>query len=349
VDHTVVPVLAPRFRALARHRLAVLALLGLALVVAGCAAEYPQNAMESRSDFTAEINGLFWTIIYWSIPVFIIVEVGLVFVLWRYRRRPGAPMPAQVHGNTTIEILWTLAPALILATIAVPTVQTIFRTQAEMDPRALQVRVVAHQWWFEFHYPKENIHTASDLWIPAGRKIDLQLESADVIHNFWPPKLAGKRYNIPGHTNRLTFTTNEPGLYWGRCTEYCGTSHANMGFRVIVASDDDFRKWVGEFQKPRGPQSVDPLVQQGQQTFLTSACIGCHAIAGTPAQARVGPDLTYFGRRHTIAGALMDNTPENLALWLKNPPAVKPGSLMPNLNLSDEQVRALVAYLESLR
>jgi cytochrome c oxidase subunit 2 len=350
VDHSVVHGKPSRFRALARSPLRPLLLAGLTLLLAACAFDsYPQHAMNPKTEFARVINDLFWTIIYWSIIVFVVVEGLLIWALVRFKRRPGQPIPAQVHGNTKLEIAWTLAPALVLASIAVPTVRAIFETQSPPTPGSLQVRVVGHQWWWEFQYPQLNVRTANELWLPVGRKVDFALESADVIHSFWPPWLGGKRDVIPGHVNRLSFTPEAPDLYWGSCAEYCGASHANMSFRVIVTEQPKFDQWVQEMQNPKPPQSVDPLVQKGAQAFITSACIGCHRIGGTPAQGVIGPDLTYFGRRHTIAAGMMPNTPQNLAKWLKNPPAVKPGSLMPNLNLNDETVQALVAYLESMK
>lgn len=333
-------------RVIPTRLLAPVVLVALALVLGACAADYfPQNAMEPRSDFAHTINDLFWLIIYWSIVVFVLVEVLLVYAVFRFRRRPGQELPAQIHGNTRLEIAWTLAPALILATIAVPTIRTIFETQAPPDPQALQVRAIGHQWWFEFQYPGLKITTANDLWIPAGRKVDVALESADVIHSFWPPKLGGKRDMIPGHVNRISFTPQAPGLYWGECAEFCGAAHANMGFRVIVAEPERFDQWVKEMQAPPAQDATNP----GFQAFLTSGCIACHTIAGTPAQGKLGPDLTYFGRRHTIAAGTMPNTPENLAKWLKNPPGVKPNAQMPNLMLTDDKIEALVAYLGSLK
>ncbi len=321
----------------------------LTILLSGCAGEYVQNAMDPHSDFAHTINDLFWTIIWWSIAIFILVEVLLVYALIRFRRRPGQPLPAQVHGNTRIEIAWTLAPALILATVAVPTVQTIFATQAPPSQENLQVRAIGHQWWWEFRYPQLDVVTANDLWLPKGRKVDIALESADVIHSFWAPKLGGKRDLVPGHVNRISLTPQVADLYWGQCAEFCGASHGNMAFRVMVAEPEQFDAWVQDLRAPEPPDTSDPLVAKGAQAFITSACIGCHRIGGTPAAGVIGPDLTYFARRHTIAAGMMPNTPENLAKWLKNPPGVKAGSLMPNLNLNDETVQALVAYLGSLK
>ncbi len=334
-----------------RRRLTWLAFVALGLVLAACAGDYPQNAMSPKSDFAQSIDNLFWTIIYWSIGVFIVVEVLLVYALIRFRRRPGQPTPPQVHGNARLEIAWTLAPALVLASIAIPTVRTIFETQGAPTPDALQVRVVGHQWWWEFQYPQLGIVTASDLYLPVGKKVDFSLEAADLIHSFWVPKLGGKRDVIPLHVNRISLTPAQPGVYWGQCAEFCGVSHANMAFRVIVAEPEKFDAWVQTMKTPPppAPAPADPLVAKGAQFFATSPCVACHKIEGTPAQGVIGPNLTRFGSRLTVAAGMMDNTPENLARWLRDPPAVKPGSLMPKMNLDDETTSALVAYLESLK
>ncbi len=335
------------------RRARLIPLVALGVILAACTGDYPQNAMAPKSDFALVIDDLFWQIIWWSIGVFIVVEALLVYALFRFRRRPGRPGPAQVHGNTRLEIAWTLAPALVLASIAVPTVRTIFETQAPPTPDALQVQIIGHQWWWEVRYPQLNVVTANEVHLPVGRKVDISLTSADVIHSFWIPQLGGKRDANPGHTNRISLTPFEPGVYWGQCAEFCGASHANMGLRAVVEEPAQFDAWVQAQQAPApnllAQADADPLVKQGAQQFIASACLACHRIAGTPAAGQVGPDLTHVGSRRTIAAGMMENTPENLARWLRNPPGVKPGALMPNLNLSDDAVKALVAYLGSLK
>lgn len=335
------------------RRACLLPLLAIALLLTACAGDFPQNAMAPKSDFAQVIDNLFWTIIYWSIGVFIVVESLLVYALIRFRRRPGQPVPAQVHGNTRLEIAWTLAPALVLASIAVPTVRTIFETQAPPTADALQVQIIGHQWWWEVRYPQLNVVTANEVRLPLGRKADISITSADVIHSFWIPKLGGKRDANPGRTNRISLTPFEPGVYWGQCAEFCGASHANMGLRAVVEEPAAFEAWARAQQAPAPDvltqPDANPLVKQGAQQFVASACLACHRIAGTPAAGRIGPDLTHIGSRRTIAAGMMENTPENLARWLRNPPEVKPGALMPNLNLSEDAINALVAYLGSLK
>jgi cytochrome c oxidase subunit 2 len=312
----------------------------------GCE-QSPQTTITPVTDFGREINSLYLLVTVLAAFVFITVEGALLYAVFRFRARPGDGQPRQIHGNTRLEIAWTLAPALILVVIAVPTIRTIFATQTEPPPNALRVRVIGHQWWWEFQYPDLGIVTANELHLPTGRPVALSLESADVIHSFWVPKLGGKRDAIPNRVNHLWFTIDEPGVYLGQCAEYCGTQHANMRMRVIVQTPAEFEQWV-QAQKTV-PQPTTAEAQQGAQLFARSACVGCHTVAGTPAQGKQGPDLTHVGSRTTLAAGIIPNTPENLARWLKDPQAIKPGNKMPTLGLSDADIRLLVAYLTSLK
>lgn len=323
-------------------------LLGSTLVfLAGCSATDPQNTLSPAGDVARRIGDLYWQIFWWGVGVFVVVEGLLLFSVLRFRRKPGQDMPYQTHGNTRLEIAWTIAPALILVTIAVPTVRTIADLYQNPSSEALQVRVIAHQWWWEFGYPDLGIVTANEMHIPVGRIVKVSVESGDVIHSFWVPKLAGKKDAFPNKVNEMWFNASEPGEYFGQCAELCGASHALMRFRVIAQLEDEFEGWVKAQKTPPGPPVGEGA--KGAELFARSACIGCHTIQGTPAVGKAGPDLTHFGSRTTLAAGIMENTPENLAKWLRNPPAIKQGSLMPNLNLTEDQISALVAYLTSLK
>ncbi|HXF95619.1 MAG TPA: cytochrome c oxidase subunit II [Gemmatimonadales bacterium] len=327
-------------------------LLGLAPVAAGligCRAEqFPQSTLHPRSDFAWAIQDLFTGIFWWAVVVFVVVEGILLYAVFRYRARPGAPPPRPVHGHTLLEIAWTLAPALVLVLIAVPTIRTIFHTAGKAPPGALRVEVVGHQWWWEFRYPELGIVTANELHLPVGRPVALELTSADVIHSFWAPALGGKRDVILSRTNRIALTADSEGVYLGQCAEFCGASHANMRLRVVVQSDSGFAAWVAA--QRAGPVAPAPgtLEERGRQAYARSACIACHTVQGVSA-GRVGPDLTHLGSRQTIASGLFANTPENLARWIEDAPALKPGSLMPKMVLTPEDRDAIVAYLRSLR
>lgn len=285
-------------------------------------------------------------VLLWTIGIFIVVEFLLLLALWRYRRRPGdSGVPDQVHGHTLLEIGWTLVPALILFFIAIPTVQTIFETQAKPAPGEdpLEITVIGHQWWWEIIYPELGITTANELHIPRDRKAVLTLTSADVIHSFWVPRLGGKRDLNPGWENTLWFTPDSAGVYDGQCAEFCGVSHANMRLRVVVLEPEEFDSWVDREQLDAPPDSI------GLQAFLSSGCQACHTLNGTVAQGKLGPNLTHIGSHSTIAAGIVANTPENLSGWLRNPDSIKPGSLMPDLGLNEERISALVDYLERLK
>jgi cytochrome c oxidase subunit 2 len=266
----------------------------------------------------------------------------------RFRSRPGAPEPKHIHGHTGLEVAWTIAPAIILALVAVPTVATIFHTQSAPPPNSLKVRVIGHQWWWEFQYPELGVITGSELHVPEGRPVAFDIESADVIHSFWFPAMGGKRDAIPGRVNHMFFTPNTTGTFPGQCAELCGVSHANMRMTLVVSTPDQFEAWVaGQKQGPLVPDSTS-LAARGRQIFMSSACVACHTINGISAGV-IGPNLTHVASRGMIAGGIYENNPDNLRAWITNPPSRKPGSLMPNLGLPPDQVTALVAYLTSLK
>lgn len=323
-------------------------LASLVVALTGCGLSSPQTALEPASDFARVSHSLFMKILWWDVGIFVVVAVALLLVIVRFRERDPEALPAQVRGSARLELAWTVAPAIILTFIAFPTVGAIFQTQAPPPTAdALKVRAIGHQWWWEFVYPDLGIATATDLHLPAGRRVVVELVSPDVIHSFWAPPLGGKRDTIPGQTNRLLLTPERPGEYPGQCAEFCGVSHANMRLRTVVRPVQDFEAWVARQKAPAAEPPDGSPAAQGRQVFTSQACVGCHAIRGV-AGGHLGPDLTHFGSRGTIAGGMLVNTPPNLARWLKNPPAVKPGSLMPDLGLSDAQVAALVAYLVTL-
>lgn len=311
----------------------------------------PQSTFNVAGPVAQAQLDLFWLTFWLGVLVALIVGGVLVYVIWRFRHRGESAPPRQVHGNTTLEIVWTFFPVVILIVIAVPTVRTIFETESRVQPigEDLMVRVTGYQWWWAFDYPDLGITTANELHIPAGRRVVLQLVSADVLHSFWVPSIAGKRDLIPNQDNQLWFVADRPGVYYGQCAELCLGAHAYMRFRVIVQSEEGFEAWVRGFQQAaEQPLSSDPQVVRGQQLYLQKGCAGCHAIAGTAVGQPGYPNLTNFGQRLTLAAGVLPNTPENLAAWLQDPQAIKPGNYMPDLGLSDDETAALVAYLLSL-
>lgn len=330
-------------------QLAIRATLGtLVLALGGCAWDAPMSTVVARSDFARAILHVY-SIVTWVTGIIgALVFVILIVILIRFRARPGdTTLPAQTRGHTLLEIAWTIAPALALLLIAIPTIQVVFRTQsAATPPDALQVTVRGWQWWWEFRYPQLDVVTANELHLPAGRRVVLKLDGPDVIHSFWIPQLGGKRDVIPGRLNQLTLTAEHPGEYWGQCAEFCGASHANMGMRAIVQTAADFDRWVA--QQQAAPVDATGPAAAGKALFAGSACVGCHTIKGVSAGI-LGPDLTHFGSRTMLAAGMWPNTPDNVAEWVKDPQRLKPGVKMPALGLTDEQAKAVAAYLLSLK
>ncbi len=286
-----------------------------------------------------------------AVIVFVVVEGLILYVVLRYRQRtPDDPAPEQIHGNTLMELTWTAGTSIALLFVLVVFWQTM-TTLAAPPSDGLQVIVRGKQWWWEFEYPEYGIRTANELYIPVGQPVEFLLESDNVIHSFWVPRLGGKMDVVPGQQNRTWFQADEPGEYHGQCAELCGVQHAGMRFKVFALPPDEFEAWVKNQQQPAVEPQTD-LAKRGQQLFMSKACAGCHTIAGTSAQGRIGPDLTHFASRTTVA-AVLPRTDESVARWVFNSEAVKPGNIMwqtmKNVPLSAEEVEALVAYLQSLK
>jgi cytochrome c oxidase subunit II len=322
-------------------------------LLAGCAGT--PSALAPASPNATLIYDLILIVFGIAAVVFVVVEGMLIYSAVRFSRRPAGEQPSQVEGNRRLEIAWTLAPAIVLAIVFIISIRTLWLLSyrpalalgTSNDPQALHVRVVGHQWWWEFDYAAQGIVTANELHVPVGTIIDLDLESVDVVHSFWVPQLGGKMDVIPGHVNQTWFQVTSPGTYHGQCAEFCGVEHADMRFDVVAESPDQFQAWVKQQQSPLPPMTGNAA--QGEQAFMSGACVGCHTIDGTKAQGKVGPNLTHFASRRIFAGGVLDNTPDNLATWLTDPQKVKPGNQMPNLHLSPQQIDALVAYLESMK
>lgn len=324
-----------------------LALIG-AIALAACGGPFPQSALDPGSDFAWKLQRLFESIFLWAVVVFVIVEGALLIAIFKFRERPGGEAPRAVHGNTILEISWTLAPAVVLVLIAIPTIRTVWDVDRPPTADALLVEAIGHQWWWEFRYPDLGIVTANELHVPVGQTIDVRLTSADVIHSFWFPRIGGKRDVIPGHENQVWFTVDSAGVYLGQCAEFCGLSHALMKMELVAEDPAGFAGWVAR-QRSEASVPDSALFAEGSQAFQRSGCIACHKIRGTTAQGVLGPDLTHVGSRRRIAAGILDNTPENLARWIRDPQAIKPGALMVVPELDDDTIQQLVAYLRALK
>ena len=295
--------------------------------------------------------------------MFVLAVTGLIFVVvfgllataiirFRHTDSDADREPPQVYGSTQIELAWTIIPCLIVLVLFLATARVIHVVQdAPRPPGALDVTVIGHQFWWEFRYPDLGIVTANELHIPVSdparpRPTFMKLLSADTDHSFWIPELGGKTDLIPNRVNQMWIDPHRPGLFLGQCAQYCGTQHGKMLLRVVVDSDVDFETWVRAQQQPA---AGDERVTAGRRVFETTACLNCHTVAGTVANGRFGPDLTHLMSRRTIASGAAENTRENLRRWIQNPDSIKPGSLMPAMQVADADLDALVTYMVSLR
>jgi cytochrome c oxidase subunit II len=331
-----------------RHGLALAAGLAVVALASACSGPTPQTAFNPRSDYANEGLDLFVGIIIAGVVVGVLVEGALIWTAIRYRRRAGDVLPPQIHGSTVVEVVWTVVPVIIVGAILAYTLPVIFSTQAPAPVGSMNIAVTGHQFWWEFGYPDANVVTANEMHMPVGQTVNLVLESDDVIHSFWIPALGGKRDAFPGHTNYIWMKADSTGEFPGQCYQLCGYSHGNMREKAIIQSPADFQAWLTSQQAP-AVTPTEPTAAEGAQLFQTRGCSACHTINGTPAAGKVGPNLTHIASRGVIAGSIMDNNADNLRTWLKDPPAVKPGSVMPNLGLNDHELDVLVAYLQSLK
>jgi len=314
----------------------------------------PTNIFAPASTPAKSIFGLSLFVLAVTGAIFLVVFILLLYSVVKFRRRKNddGREPPQVYGSNQVELAWTIVPILIVVALFMGTARVIAIVQKASAPsNAIAVTAIGHQFWWEYRYPALGVVTANELHVPVSDPVHptpifIKLLSADTDHSFWVPRLAGKTDLIPNHPNSMWIDPQETGLYLGQCAQYCGTQHAKMLLRVYVQSRDDFDRWI---QAQRQPVSVSATASQGQRIFETTACINCHTVAGTSANGRFGPDLTHLMSRDTIAAGAASNTAENLRLWLLNPNAIKPGSLMPAMELNDQELDALTAYLETLR
>jgi cytochrome c oxidase subunit 2 len=285
--------------------------------------------------------------------IFLVVAGLLTFTIVRFRRKKDdRHEPAQVYGSNHIEIAWTVIPILIVFVLTMATARVVVAIQTKSAPKdALQVTVIGHQWWWEFRYPDLGIVTANELHVPVSTGLKpavtfLKLQSADVAHSFWVPQLSGKTDLIPNRTNSMWIDPRQEGTFLGNCAEYCGTQHANMLLRVIVQSPADFEKWAAS-QKLSA--SRDSRMEAARAAFLSLSCVNCHSVSQTSAAGTFGPDLSHLMSRETLGAGVIPNTAENLRAWVRDPQAIKPGNLMPNMQLNDRELDEVVTYLSTLK
>lgn len=338
----------------------------LTLLAAGGSLAFDElSTLNPASPQTESIRFLFIFLCATSLVILAVVWGVLVYCLARFRRprsldgqQQSPSEPPQKYGSMPIEIAWTVAPALIVSLLTLVIVRTEFevrvgpRREAADVPHAVRVSVIGHQWWWEYELEQQDgkVVTANELHVPAStdvtRPIYLTLQSADVCHSFWVPRLAGKMDLIPGRVNELWFATGQTGLFLGQCAEYCGSQHANMLLSVSVDSPEQFAAWLANEAKPAIESAA---AREGRDAFFAQSCVNCHTIRGTAAHGKVGPDLTHFASRKTMAGGMIPLNLENVRYWIRDPQSVKPGCLMPAFGLSDRDVTRIADYLMTLR
>ncbi len=349
----------------------------VAVGLSGCEfTRTPQSFLAPEGVVARMQSELFMLSVWLMGGILIVVTALLVYALWRFRDRQGRELPFQNPGNHRFELVWTIVPTVLVILLAVPSVRTAY-TLATPPPEdeTLVVDVTGYQFWWKFEYPQLGIVTANELHVPANRPVQFTLRSADVIHSFWFPRLAGKMDVNPGKVTTVWWTADREGVYLGQCAEYCGTSHANMRLRATAHSESEFEAWVQSMKaaqertppestisamastgpiraqaQPGGAVSPDEeLIDRGREIFASSACAACHTLADAGTSGDVGPNLNNFGARETLAAGIYENTPENLKRWITRTQEMKPGVIMPALPFSEEDLEALTTYLLSLK
>jgi cytochrome c oxidase subunit II len=309
---------------------------------------HTSNALDPQSPQARAIYdlGIVATIVF--VLIFVVVAGAIAYAIFRFRGREGEPDPKQFAGSEKVEIIWTVIPFLIVVFLFVLTLRGMNRADPPAAPSPDLV-VTGHQFWWQADYPASGVVTANEIHIPAGKPLSVRLDSKDVLHEFWVPELARKMTTVPGQRNHIWLQADKPGVYIGTCSEFCGTQHAWMRILVVAEEPSKFEEWQRAQLQP-GQAPTNDAAAKGLAVFQTSTCINCHAIRGVAgADARVAPDLTHVAGRKQLAAGILENTPANMRLWLKNPQHIKPGALMPDFNLTDQQLDELGAYLETLR
>jgi cytochrome c oxidase subunit II len=315
-----------------------------------------QSALDPRGPAAARLAELWWVMFAFGAFVFVLVLVLLFAALLR-RRRATEETPPENHNDTGRKwLIWggIVLPLWILAIVFWYNIYTLSTVATAPEDEETLIQIVGRRWWWEVHYRDLGITTANELHIPVGQPVHIKLESGDVIHSFWVPQLHGKMDLIPTRANYITIQADEPGIYRGRCAEFCGLQHAHMGFIVVAESQEEFDAWIAAQQQPT-VTPVDELALRGQEVFLSAGCAYCHSINGLDdssvdaSEIDLGPDLTHVGSRLTIAAGSLTNNLGNLAGWILDAQHVKPGSLMPPMYLNSQDLQALLAYIDQLR
>ena len=314
---------------------------------------WPNDPLGPQARASADV---YWIMFVCAIVVLALVDGGLIYAGLKFRDRPGH-IAKQFHGHNFLELLWTVVPTIMVISFSVLSFQKL-GVMNDTSNAGMTIDVQGQQWTWLFNYPKEDrfklsdgtyLQGAEELHVPVNTKIHINLSSKDVIHSFWVPNIGGKKDAVPGRHTDLWIQADQPGTYKGQCFEFCGTGHADMLITLVVHTPDDYAKWA-QGALAEANRLNDPATKKGRETFLSLPCTGCHTVLGTSAGGKVGPDLTHVASKKSIAaGAVSPVNEQTLTAWIKNPPAVKPGTQMPNYGLSDDQVHDIVQWLLTLK
>jgi cytochrome c oxidase subunit II len=324
-----------------------LLVLGLVSGIFLAACEGAPSAIDPRGPNAEAIDELWWLLAAMGLAVYFGVMGLLGYSLVRRPSRRTGPRSYDDAALKLIVIGGIIVPSVVLLATWALTLRSMVAFSAPPREPALTIEITGFQFWWEIRYSDADVVTANEIHIPVGEPVEFRVTSADVIHSFWVPQLGGKIDLIPGRVNTIWLEAGEPGVFRGLCAEYCGVQHTHMHLLVIAQPPEEYAAWVEGQRRP----AVEPATEEerrGQEIFLNQACAACHAIRGTPADGRAGPDLTHLASRRTIGAAILDNHRENLARWVRDPQADKPGNYMPAINLEAPDFDALIAYLESL-
>lgn len=323
------------------------------LLLANCSGW--QSALDAQGAPAQRLEAL----IFWIVAICAVIWLTVVAVLAKalWQRRPAMGNRHSLDAGRERRMMVAVLAGIALTVIIISgfTAASFFTTRslAIASPADLTIRVTGKQWWWEVEYAdastQPSLKTANEIHIPVGRNIRLELRGDDVIHSFWVPSLAGKQDLIPGRLNVLTLRAERPGVYRGQCAEFCGMQHAHMAFLVIAKEDADFQEWSRAQTNPTGITAADPVIEKGRGVFLAKQCAACHSVRGTTAKGTTGPDLTHVGSRQYIAAGLLPTTVGSLAAWIADPQTLKPGNNMPNVPLAADELRAVAAYMASLK
>lgn len=306
------------------------------------------SLINPASDQADQIYKLWVYFIIAASAVFLLVVVLLIHILIKYHSKPSDSEPKQTKDNKVVERWMVAGPAILVALFFYLTIDTMHRVHPPITDQRPDIIITGHQFWWEVNYPEDSVTTANEVHMPVGKKILVQLKSADVIHDWWVPSLGNKMDLIPGRDNHVWITIHNPGIYEGTCSEFCGAQHAWMRIKVIAQSPEDFKAWLVK-DKSRAPDITDESALKGKDIFLQSSCSSCHTIRGTTAQGKVGPDLTHVASRSTLLAGMLSNNESNLEKWISDPQKIKPGSMMPKFIYQQDSIKSLVSFIAQLK